>query len=248
MNKTCTRCGISKPLDEFHKSKDSKNGRRSDCKECIKKRSRKYYQEHRDEILENSKKYGQEHREGIREYHRNYYQEHREETIERSAKYRENHKDHLAECTRKRMGYQSMYENKLCPAYLGVVIAERLCRHLFKDIEVMPNNHSGYDFICGKNKKIDVKSSSIHLDRSKHAYWKFNIDHNTTADFFICVAFDNRTNLTPLHLFMIPGKEVNDQGSISSTLSRIHKWSHWERDIEDAQICCAEIKEANHEI
>lgn len=141
-----------------------------------------------------------------------------------------------------------MYKNKLCASFLGVVIAERLIRHLFNNVEVMPYGNTGFDFICNKGMKIDVKSSCIRLNTDKNPRWGFHIDHNTTADFFILVAFDNRIDLNPLHLWMIPGKEVNDQCSVSTTLSTIHKWDKYKKDIEDAQLCCAELKESNHEI
>lgn len=32
--KVCTKCGRKKPLDEFHKDKNSKDGHSSRCKEC----------------------------------------------------------------------------------------------------------------------------------------------------------------------------------------------------------------------
>lgn len=35
--KKCTKCGVWKSLDEFHKKKDGKHGRQSQCKECINK-------------------------------------------------------------------------------------------------------------------------------------------------------------------------------------------------------------------
>lgn len=34
--KTCTRCKVAKPLEEFHKEKNTKDGRRSHCRACIK--------------------------------------------------------------------------------------------------------------------------------------------------------------------------------------------------------------------
>ena len=135
-----------------------------------------------------------------------------------------------------------MYENKLCSAYLGVVIAERLCRHLFKDVEIMPYGNTGYDIVCNKGKKIDVKASCMTLHHNKYLRWKFRIDHNTIADFFILVAFDNLTDLNPLHLWMIPGKEINNKSGKSIRPSTLHKWSQWERDINDAQLCCTEMK------
>lgn len=111
----------------------------------------------------------------------------------------------------------------------------------------MPHGNPKLDFICNRGKKIDVKTACTTLNHGKNPYWLFHVDHNTTADFFICLAFDNRTDLTPLHLFMIPGKEVNNQSSISSAPSRIHKWDKWKMDINDAQLCCTEIKNEERE-
>ena len=32
--KSCSQCGEDKPLDEFHRNSTSRDGRRSNCKEC----------------------------------------------------------------------------------------------------------------------------------------------------------------------------------------------------------------------
>ena len=40
--KICTKCDIKKELNKFHKSKRGKFGVRADCKECCKKRRKKY--------------------------------------------------------------------------------------------------------------------------------------------------------------------------------------------------------------
>lgn len=205
--KICSKCGIEKPLDEFHNQKNGKDDKRADCKKCNKEKSAKYYQENREEIKQTHKKYQEEHEDELRE----------------------------------KAGNVSMYENKTCSNYLGIVVAERLCRHLFKDVEVMPHGNTGFDIICNKGKKIDVKSGCVILSNGRPR-WKFHIDHNSIADFFILVAFDNRTDLNPLHMWMIPGNELNHQGSASTTLSRIHKWNKWKRDINDAQLCCTEMK------
>jgi len=172
-----------------------------------------------------------------------------------NKKYRKGHKkrvnasgrEYYERVGRQKAGHQSMYENKNSSLYLGVVIAERLCRHLFKDVEVMPRNNPKFDFICNKGKKIDVKSSCMSL-KNRRSPWSFTIDHNTIADFFILVAFDNRTNLNPLYLWMIPGHILNKQGSANVSPSTIHKWNEWKRDINDAQLCCAEMKEKKRKI
>lgn len=213
--KTCSVCGKVKPFNEFRKDEYGKNGKKARCLECE------------------------------REYDRIYYREHVEERKEKSRRYYQGHKEEAKEYQRQRLGRQSMYENKSCSQYLGIVIAERLCRHLFKDVEVMPNNHSGYDIICNKGKKIDVKARCIdYANNGNNPRWKFDIYRNTTADYFIFVAFDNRTDLNLLYLWMIPGKEINENASKSISPSTIHKWNKWKRDIDDAQLCCAEIKKS----
>ena len=46
--KRCSKCGEVKPVGEFGKSKVSKNGLQSRCKECFKK----YYEENKEKIAE----------------------------------------------------------------------------------------------------------------------------------------------------------------------------------------------------
>ena len=143
---------------------------------------------------------------------------------------------------RQKGGYLSMYENKDCASYFGVVIEERLCRHLFKDVEMMPMRNPSYDIICNKGKKIDVKTSSTRYNNGKYPHWGFDINENKIADYFIFVAFNNRTDLNSLHLWMIPGHEINENASKSIGPTTLHKWKQWERNIKDAQLCCNEMR------
>ena len=202
----------------------------SGTKTCIKCHETKPLDEfHKDNRAKDSKS------SACKECSKKYYQNHREKISKQSKIRYENG-------GRESQGKKSMYENKLCSSYLGVVVAERLCRHLFKDVEVMPYGNTGFDIICNKGMKIDVKSSCTYLNPGRSPAWKFHIKDNTIANFFILVAFDNLTDLNPLYIWMIPGKEINDQGSASIAHSRIHKWDKWKRDINDAQLCCTEIK------
>lgn len=234
-NKTCSKCGETKPFDEFSDRKDSKDGKRGACKKCEYERGRKYRQEHREERKEQKRKYYQNHKKERDKKSKKYYREHREEIAIQGKKKYENG-------GREKAGHKSMYKDKTLPQYLGIVIGERLIRHLFNDVEVMPHGNPKFDFICNKGKKIDVKTSSTLLEGDKYPHWGFKIKRNTTADFFICVAFDNRTDLNPLHLWMIPGKEINNHSGIQISPSTIHKWDKWKRDIDNAQLCCAEIR------
>ena len=140
----------------------------------------------------------------------------------------------------RKRGHLSMSENKKCPEYLGIAVNERLIRHRFKDIVVMPHNYPGYDFICNKNMKIDGKSSCLRKD----GRWLFAIRRNTEADYFLCVAYDDREHLNIAHVWLIPGKDVNDHMNISIKSSTIHKWDKYIYDIEGFSVCCDEMKNA----
>ena len=141
--------------------------------------------------------------------------------------------------SRKR-GALPMSENRGCAAFLGIHVAEMLMRNVFKDVEVMPHNNPGYDFKCNRDKLIDVKSSCINKDGG----WKFTIRHNTIADFFVCVAFDNREDLNVLHVWMIPGEKLNHLMNASIRPSTVHKWDQYKLDIDKVSSCCNEMKDA----
>lgn len=55
--KTCTECGITKPIIEFYKDDKCLYGVRSKCKECEKKRHANRYKNNRDEIIQKNKEW-----------------------------------------------------------------------------------------------------------------------------------------------------------------------------------------------
>ena len=128
----------------------------------------------------------------------------------------------------RKEGHLPMSENEDCPVHLGVYVNERLVRYRFKDITVMPYGNPGYDFICNKNMKIDAKSACLTV----RGEWLFNIRRNTEADYFLCVAYDDREHLNIMHVWMIPGEDVNHFTGISIRPSTIHKWDKYIYDIE----------------
>jgi hypothetical protein len=121
--------------------------------------------------------------------------------------------------------------------YLGCTIAEKVLSKVFNDVKTMPFGNPGYDFICNKGKKIDVKSGCL-----KKNGWKFHINRNIIADFFLCIAFDNRKSLTPLHLWLIPSSKVKDKKTVGICSSTIHKWDEFKLDISKTLQCCDQMK------
>ena len=134
----------------------------------------------------------------------------------------------------RKQGVLPFDENKECTMYLGVHIAERVLSKVFKDVKRMPMGNPGYDIICNHKKKIDIKSACLVKDGK----WRFNIKRNTTADYFLCLAFDNREDLNPLHAWLIPGSEVNHQSGVSISPNTISKWDAYALDISKISDCC----------
>ena len=138
------------------------------------------------------------------------------------------------EKNQRKRGQLPMSKNKRCGAFLGVYIAERVLRHVFKNVKQMPYGNKGFDFICNRGKKIDVKSSCLHKD----GRWDFSIAHNQIADYFLCIALDDRESLTPLYLWLLPSSVVGHAAVISIRPSTIHKWDEYKLSIDKVSMCC----------
>lgn len=150
-------------------------------------------------------------------------------------------------CYRHTKGiHQPMHLNKSCPQYLGIVIAEQLLSKIFKNIKQMPYSNIGYDFICNKGMKVDVKSSILHFDKrilNHKGKWDFLIKKNTIADYFLCIAFDNRTDKNPQHLWLIPSEKINHLQKLTISKNQTQKWSQYEQPLEKTLECCDKLKQ-----
>jgi len=135
-----------------------------------------------------------------------------------------------------------MYENKKCAAYLGIYVAERVLSAVFKNVNRMPNGNKGYDFICNSGCKIDVKSCVDRSAKLGISHWAFGIKQNKIADYFLCLAFDNRIDLNPIHLWLIPSEIVNNLHGLIISDTNINNFVDYEKSIEDVIICCDELK------
>ncbi len=155
--------------------------------------------------------------------------------------------EHLYDKERKyKRGLQHpMSENKECPQYLGVHVAERALSKFFDHIERMPMNNHGYDFLCGKGFKIDVKSSCVYHIKNKTPFWLFGIKHNVVADYFLCLGFDNRENLEPMRIWLIPAQLINHQSTLTIKVDPLKskKFSEFEQSLDKVLACCNAMKE-----
>lgn len=66
--KKCSTCGEVKPINEFYKQRDSKDGLHSRCKCCKNKKQKEYCKKHFKKIKEYNKKWKKEHRKELNKY------------------------------------------------------------------------------------------------------------------------------------------------------------------------------------
>ena len=160
-----------------------------------------------------------------------YKKEYRRTHVKKITEYRET-------VGRIKSGHMPMTVNKTCSMYLGIVVAETVLSKVFKDVTRMRSNFPGYDFICNRNMKIDVKSSCTDKTGGLH----FNINRNNIADYFLCLAFDNRQDLNPLHMWLIPGEDINHLKMLSATKNNISRLDDYELSLDKVVRCCGELR------
>lgn len=68
--KTCTKCGETKPVSEFHRSvsRHGKVGFRADCKVCRRSTAKKWAAENPERVAEKNAKYRSEHADELKDY------------------------------------------------------------------------------------------------------------------------------------------------------------------------------------
>ena len=197
-----------------------------------------YYADHRAGMNEQSRQYRADHRDKIKQYNRQYGIDHKEEI----KKYHTDHRDERNEQSRQyqyRNGSLPMAENRSCAQFLGVHIAEHVLSQLFKNVVRMPNNNPGFDFKCANGYLVDCKAG---CRRVRQGGWQFTIRHNTIADYFLCMAFDDREHLNPEHVWLIPGKVLSHLDGASISETTLGKWAEYEKPIDEVISCCDTIR------
>jgi hypothetical protein len=92
IEKTCPKCGDSKPLSEFLKDKSKTDGAASCCRECNKKRCRERYQNNKVSHSEKSEEWYLAHKEERRLYMQEYNRVNGDKLRARAREYYQNNK------------------------------------------------------------------------------------------------------------------------------------------------------------
>lgn len=72
--KTCTQCGLQKPVTDFFTHKATTDGFRPDCKSCLTVKQRAHYENSKSEILERQRTYTSRNADAIKQAHQRAHQ------------------------------------------------------------------------------------------------------------------------------------------------------------------------------
>lgn len=85
--KRCYSCKQILSLDCFYKKVGTEDGLRFECKKCNAQYSKRYRQEHEEELVEKRKQYCQDHKKEAAEYGKQYRQDHEERLLKQKRQY-----------------------------------------------------------------------------------------------------------------------------------------------------------------
>jgi len=99
--KTCTRCNIEQPLENFYRHKESKNGYVTVCKACYRLHGIEYRKNNKEEIRKSKKEYSEKNKELISQKGKAYYANNKEMYAANAKIYRNNNKEKLSADSRR---------------------------------------------------------------------------------------------------------------------------------------------------
>ena len=116
--KTCKKCGVTKPLEDFYKDR---GGRRAVCKPCFLAKKREYNREYRDKNGKYLREYNRQYRADNQEYFREHGRQWRAENPEYQREYYAENRGNILAHQRR---YRAKNEEKTV-AHTAVTLAIR---------------------------------------------------------------------------------------------------------------------------
>lgn len=99
--KKCKKCGKVKDITEFYKHKETKDGYRNSCKECVKKQNKKWRENNKEYKKEINKKWREKNIEYCKEYRKKQYEENKERERKNRRRWSEENKERERETRKK---------------------------------------------------------------------------------------------------------------------------------------------------
>lgn len=99
--KICTKCKIEKSIDEFTNSKNNKDGKSYQCRECNSIQNKEYREKNKDNIKDYKKEMYEKNRENVLQQRKEYYEKNRDMVLDRVNKYTDINREEINEKRRQ---------------------------------------------------------------------------------------------------------------------------------------------------
>lgn len=206
--KTCTKCNIEQPLENFSKDSKGKFGVKSRCKACVKEydtgynkinanKAQQYYINNKERINEQSKQYYALNREELLEKHIQYGKDNPEVRRKATAKYLKSNPEYYKTYRKQRYNNDPQFK-------LRIILGNRLNEVLKKNKTYKTSNIIellGCSLI--ELKQHLEKQFTNNMNWENHGiYWE--VDHIVPCDYFDLIDIEQQkqcfhyTNLQPL--------------------------------------------------
>jgi hypothetical protein len=85
VEKTCTKCGVLQPIENFYRAAGTRDGLRGDCKSCFQARAAARYRANPEPMKQRAKQWARENPERLRATKRRYAASGRKQTVDRRS-------------------------------------------------------------------------------------------------------------------------------------------------------------------
>jgi hypothetical protein len=85
MEKTCSKCGVRQPIENFYRAAGTRDGFRGDCKSCFQARAAARYRANPEPMKERAKQWARENPERLRATKRRYAESGRKQAVDRRS-------------------------------------------------------------------------------------------------------------------------------------------------------------------
>lgn len=111
--KKCSKCGIEKSFENYHKHSEGKYGLRPDCRDCCHLRKKEHYHKNKEKYAVANKLKRETNPEYYREYSKEYQKSHSVELKAKSKSYREKNKEAIRERNRLKYSNEEYRQGRL---------------------------------------------------------------------------------------------------------------------------------------
>ncbi len=182
MNKTCTKCGETKPTTEFHKDKSKSDGLYPGCKVCRNARNRTHYEANSEKQKARHKDYREANPEKEKARNKAYYEANPEKIKARNKAYYEANSEKIKARTK---AYNKTPAGKL-REYKGAAkkrgIPFLLTEEEFNSLWQLPCHYCDTEIKTISLDRVD-NDGPYHIDNVVPCCWPCNISKsNTTLD------------------------------------------------------------------